>query len=157
MLTMQEFMKKVGVTKKKYILDWIEKELIPGVQKNDDTYLFPDSARRPYRSRCKTNCSAKTIRGAIVNACLARQHILPSTFCLSEGEFQSYIDDLIKVGFIVRREEDGICYYDSTLKGEQFSGLGIKEIAGKVHKHICEIEPVLSVTSSALAIGLAII
>lgn len=155
MLTMKEFMKRVGVTKKKYVIAWVEEGLIPSVQKEGDTYLFPDSARRPYRSHCKPNSDAKTIRGSIVNACLKRQHILASTFYLSEGEFKSYVDDLIKAGLITLRKEDGICYYDSTLKSEQFRELGVEKIAKQVHKYICAIEPALSVAASAMAIGAA--
>lgn len=155
MLTMKEFMEKVGVTKQAYVLEWIDRKLIPGVQKEGDTYLFPDSARRPYRSRCKPNCSAKIIRGAIVNACLKRQHISASTFCLSDGEFESYVDDLIKAELIISRKEDGIYYYDSTLKSEQFSELGVEKIAKQVHKCICAIEPALSIAASAMAIGTA--
>lgn len=153
MLTMKEFMKKVGVTKKKYVLDWINEERIPGIQKEGDTYLFPNSARRPYRSHCKPKSNAKTIRGAIVNACMKRQHISASTFYLSEGEFESYIEDLIQAELIALRKEDGICYYDSTIKSEQFNELGVEKIAQQVHKYICALEPVLSIAASAMAIG----
>ena len=54
-------MKKVGVTKAKYVEQWIERDLIPGIIRGEslsDT-LFPDSARRPYPSfwRCDCRCS----------------------------------------------------------------------------------------------------
>ena len=49
-MNMKEYMKKVGVTKAKYVEQWIERDLIPGIIRGEslsDT-VFPDSARRPY-------------------------------------------------------------------------------------------------------------
>ena len=48
MMNMREYMKKVGVTKAKYVERWIEQDLIPGIIKGEplsDT-KFQNSARR---------------------------------------------------------------------------------------------------------------
>lgn len=154
MLSMKEYMEKVGVTKEEYVINWINQDLIPGVRKSTEgSYLFPESARRPYRARCKERTNAKTIRASIVNACLKQQYISPSTFHLSKSEFESYIADLAKRGLIVQREDDGIVYYGSTAESEKLKGIGVKELAKKVHKCIVVVEPILSVAASTLAIA----
>ena len=52
MRDLKGFMNFAGVTKKKYVDDWIDKDLIPGAfrDKEKNTYSFPDSSRRPYRN-----------------------------------------------------------------------------------------------------------
>lgn len=155
MLSIKEYMKNVNVTKKKYVLNWINQGLIPGVQKTEDgTYMFPDSARRPYSPRYKRKAipDAKTIRASIVNACIKRYYISASIFHLSESEFNSYITDLIKVGLINRREDDGIVYYDSTAESDKLKGSGVKEIAKKVHEYIVAVGPILSFAASTFTI-----
>lgn len=155
MINIDQYMKKVGVTKKCYVLDWLQHDLIPGVQKDDKgVYWFPDSARRPYKSRCTPNSDAKTIRGAIVNACLKRHHISASTFYLSEKEFESYVTDLIRAGLIVQRDEDGIVYYDSTSKCDSLKEGTIKEIVKRVDQYVT---PLLAVAANALTIGAALV
>lgn len=77
MLNMKEYMKKIGVTKAKYVEEWIKRDLIPGITK---------------------------------------------------GEFESYIRDLEGAGLISVRIEDGIVYYDSTLKSDAYSGWNLGEI-----------------------------
>lgn len=154
MIDINQYIKKVGVTKKSYVQKWIDHGQIPGVQKDKDgNYQFPDSARRPYQSRCNSKSTAKVIRGAIVNACLKRQYISADTFSLSEKEFDSYVTDLIRAELIVKREEDGIVYYDSTLKSDSVKGEKASEIVKWVNRCICVLEPVLSIAASTLAIG----
>lgn len=49
MQNMKEYMRRNGVSKKKYVLKWIQEDKIPGVMKDSATgeHVFPDSARRP--------------------------------------------------------------------------------------------------------------
>ena len=154
-MTIREFMVKTGVTKRKYVEKWIEMKLIPGVLKDKNTgeWIFPESARRPYRPRHKTSADAMTIRAGMVNACIKRHHISKEIYGLSEGEFSSYIDELISSDLIRIRKEDGIDYYDSTLKSATYEGKSFNtikklvvdclgEFAGKISygavKAICE-------------------
>ena len=46
-MTLKNYMKKTGVTKRKYVEEWLDKDLIPGVSKDTQTgeYVFPNSAR----------------------------------------------------------------------------------------------------------------
>ena len=121
MIDLKEFMKKVGVTKPRYVQRWIDHDMIPGIIKGDtlDKTLFPDSARRPYCSRAlKTNLSADKIRAHIVKACIERKHITKEICFASSGEFNGFICDLENAGLILRRVEDGITYYDSTSKSD---------------------------------------
>lgn len=129
-MTINEFMKKVGVSKKKYVEKWIECDLIPGVIKDDETgeWFLPNSARRPYRSKCRANASASTIRASILRACLKREHISNETYNMSEGEFLRFIEELVNADLISVRIEDGITYYDSTIKSDTYKNKSVKEL-----------------------------
>ena len=132
MMNMREYMKKVGVTKVKYVERWLEQDLIPGIIKGEplsDT-KFPDSARRPYcEGSLKPELSADKIRAHIVKACIQRRHITKDTCYASQGEFKGYIRDLEKAGLISIRLEDGIVYYDSTLKSDAYIGKNLMAIS----------------------------
>ena len=129
-MTFKDYMKKTRVTKRKYVDEWLEKDLIPGVSKDSQTgeYIFPNSARRPYRPRLKSNANAPTIRASILNACLKREYIFHGIYNMSHGEFLSFINDLLKAELISERVEDGITYYDSTIKSDIYRGKSIKVI-----------------------------
>ena len=93
-MNMKEYMKKVGVTKAKYVEQWIERDLIPGIIRGEslsDT-VFPDSARRPYcEGSLKPELSADKIRAHIVKACIQRRHITKDTCYASQGEFDGQL------------------------------------------------------------------
>lgn len=120
MIDLNSFMKKVGVTKKSYVRDWISDDLIPGVMKAPDieSTMFPASARRPYKERNKLRATSNSpaIRTHIVKAALNRTHITKEMCHLTTGEFEGFIDELIEAELIRRRVEDDITYYDSTIK-----------------------------------------
>ena len=131
MLDLNGYMKKVGVTKKKYVSDWLAKDLIPGALQDESTgeYTFPESARRPYRcNSLKPTTKAPQLRAHIVKACINRHHITKDMCFMSEGEFNGMIDDLVNAGWIRLRIEDGITYYDSTEKSDTYSGQPLKEL-----------------------------
>lgn len=124
-MTVAEFMKKTGVSKRKYVEAWITQDLIPNVKRDETTgaLCIPDSARRPYCPRVKADSDANAIRASMLNACLRRQHISPKIYWfLSEGEFFGYINDLIRAELIRERVEDEISYYDATPKSRECSG-----------------------------------
>ena len=129
MMDMREYVIKVGVTKAKYVEQWIERDLIPGIIRGEslsDT-VFPDSARRPYcEGSLKPELSADKIRAHIVKACIQRRHITKDTCYASQGEFDGYICDLEQAGLITKRLEDGIMYYDSTLKSDTYTGKSLQ-------------------------------
>ena len=131
MMSLQEYMRKVGVTKTKYVERWIERNLIPGIEQGEslaDTQ-FPDSARRPYcEGSLKPELSADKIRAHIVKACIQRRHITKDTCYASQGEFDGYICDLERAGLITKRLEDGIVYYDSTLRSDTYAGKSLQVI-----------------------------
>lgn len=128
-MTIAQFMKKTNVTKKQYVLDWLEAGLIPGARLVDGVWDIPESARRPYRSRCGVNAKASTICTAMVNACLQRQHIMAATFPqLDQTEFDAYIAQLAAADLIALRQADGVTYYDSTAKSRTMEGEGWKKL-----------------------------
>lgn len=131
MMNLKSFMKKVGVTKKEYVLKWLEENLIPGVVWDDEleTAMFPDSARRPYRSRwLRADSNADAIRAHIVKACIDRQHILHTSCYMSRDEFRKMITELEKAGLLSIRIEDGVEYYDSTIQSGQFLNKSLREV-----------------------------
>lgn len=129
-MTIKEYMKKTGVTKRKYVEKWIKEGLIPGVEKDKNTgeLIFPRSARRPYRPRLKANSDASVIRASILNACLKREYISAKIYYMSDGEFLSLINDLLVAELISQRDEDGVTYYDSTIKSDTCRGKSIQTI-----------------------------
>lgn len=131
MRDLKGFMNFVGVTKKKYVDDWIDKDLIPGAfrDKEKNTYSFLDSSRRPYRNSGLTpGLPADKLRTHIVKAAIARHHIFADMCFASPAEFDSMIDDLINCGLIRRRIEDGITYYDATPKCDAYVNKKLDEV-----------------------------
>lgn len=123
MISENEFMKRNGVSKKEYVRQWIEEGLIPGVIKDESTgeLLFPESARRPYRPRCKSTAKAPTIMTSIVKACIKRQHVSARTYSMSPSEFQNMVQQLEIAGLIKSRIDNGITYYDATIESEEYA------------------------------------
>lgn len=150
MMNLHDYMRKVGVTKAKYVERWITQDLIPGIEKGEslvDT-KFPDSARRPYcEGSLKPGLPADKIRAHIVKACIQRKHITKDICFASQGEFDCYICDLEKAGLITKRIEDGIVYYDSTLKSDTYNDEGLAVI----RQFVCDaIEAAAKGAASAL-------
>ena len=135
MMNLMQYMEKTGVTKSKYVKEWIKKNLIPGVNSEGNEYSFPDSARRPYcDGHLKAGLSAEKIRAHIIKATLARQHITASACYMSNGEFQAMISDLVDAGLVRIRIEDDITYYDSTQKSEEYTNRSLREIGKYVQE-----------------------
>lgn len=129
MIGLKEYMKQINVTKIEYVRRWIENDYIPGVVKAENIFdtKFPDSARRPYCERhLKPGISADKLRAHIVKACLLRRHISKELCFTSALEFEGLVSELEKAGFIRKRIEDGITYFDSTLKSETSRGKSLK-------------------------------
>lgn len=131
MLDFYGFKEKVGVTKNEYVQEWLDNNLIPGAVKGDKITdaKFLDSSRRPYRSRwLKSDTDADKVRAHIVKACINRQHITKETCHASKGEFDGFIAELEKADLLRIRIEDGIEYYDSTLKSSAYANRSLNEI-----------------------------
>lgn len=123
MLDLQQYMKKVDVSKKEYVDRWIDEGLIPGATRKNGIYSFPDSARRPYcDGHVNPNLPASKIRAHIIKAVVSRRHISASTFFMSNGEFEEMIKDLSEAELVRVRIEDSITYYDSTSKADTYKG-----------------------------------
>ena len=131
MLDFYGFKEKVGVTKNEYVQEWLDNNLIPGAVKGDKITdaKFLDSSRRPYRSRwLKSDTDADKVRAHIVKACINRKHITKETCHASKGEFDGFIAELEKADLLRIRIEDGIEYYDSTLKSSAYANRSLNEI-----------------------------
>ena len=128
-MDLKKFMKKTGVTKKKYVDKWIDDDLIPGAVRKDGVYSFPESARRPYRGgNLKAGLSADKIRAHIVKAAILRHHISANSCHMSAGEFSAMITDLANADLIQIRVEDGVTYYDSTQKTRDYAKKSLHEL-----------------------------
>ena len=124
MISLKEYMRNTGVTKVKYVEHWLENDWIPRAikGKNISDTQFPDSAHRPYRSGgLKPGINAKRLRSHIVKACILRRHISKELCFTSAREFEALVSDLEKAGLISRSVEDGITYFDSTMKANAYN------------------------------------
>lgn len=131
MMNLQDYMAKVGVKKKKTVDEWIDKDLIPGAERDAITgeYRFLDSSRWPYRSAgLKAGANADKVRAHIVRAALERKYISAKMCFASNGEFTAMIEDLVKAELILVRYEDGIMYLDSTTKSNAFKKSSMLEL-----------------------------
>ena len=136
---MKEFMRRTGVTKRKYVENWLEKGLIPGVTTDPVTGepIFPPSARRPYCPGCKPNADASTIRASMLKGCMKRHHISPEIYGMDPIDFLGQIEELKSAGLIRETVMDGITYYDTTYKCDK-----LKEASSqKIKKFILEFIP----------------
>lgn len=145
MRNLNEFMSWVGVSKKQYVKEWLDKKLIPGVilgEDLEDTW-FPESARRPYKERGKIRptTDANTLRAHIVNAALNKQYISHQMCYVCSDEFDVYINDLVKANLIQIRITDGVTYYDSTQESKNYK--------------INEIKPIVNGALAAISKGIA--
>lgn len=110
-MTIERFAEKNNV-KEKRVKGWIEKELIPRADL-DENYV-PDSARQPYtKARAR---EASSIYLSIVRASNKRFHVLPKLYGICNDEFEGYINRLVAAGLIVKRVSDKVTYYDATLE-----------------------------------------
>ena len=122
-MTVKEFAEK-HKTKEVTVKKWIEKGFIAGVVKQDNEYMIPSSARKPYTERRAKN--GKAILKSIVRACEKRCGISAALYKITEQEFQNYITSLLEDGIISAYEEDGIIYYNVTLKGTKYIHLSFQ-------------------------------
>lgn len=129
MLTKQKFMEKVHVTREEYVDRWISKKLIPGVIRIGAGHLlFPNSAKRPYRARCRKDANKATLCASIVNACLKNRHICKETYAMTSAEFNEVIYTLTASGLIFTSIKDGIVYYESGVKLFSYKKATYREI-----------------------------
>ena len=128
-MTIDEFAQNIR-KKRGLIVDWIEKGLIPGADIERD--YIPDSAREPY-TKCRAK-KANSIYASIVKASNERKHVVPSLYGICDEEFNGYIDRLVEAELIVKRECDGIIYYDATMKSKENN----KNFVLEAIKNICE-------------------
>ena len=112
-MTIKEFAVKCGVLEST-VKDWIEKGYIPGSQSDS----IPSSARPPYTAtRAKTGSA---IIRSMLKACNNHYGIFAGIYNLSQDAFDAYVKSLLDGGYIVEYKEEGVTYYNITVKGVQF-------------------------------------
>ena len=108
-------MNNYGIKRKKTVIKWISKDLIPGADLTAD--YVPDSARPPYtKARAK---DADSIYCSIVAASYNRYHVLPKIYKICDDEFNGYINRLVEANLISIRVTDNITYYDTPLTAKK--------------------------------------
>ena len=98
----KEYRKHVGVSKTKYVLDWIDKGYLPNV-KNSETGVIdiPSDMPRPYKSNGKTQKISKLIE-EIIKAADLQQSIYPQMFPLiREKTFERTIESMVECQIIL--------------------------------------------------------
>lgn len=138
-MTLENFMENYGLKNKKTVVDWISKGYIPGA--NLEKNYVPDSARPPYtRARAK---NAESIYMSIVDASYKRRQVFPALYRLCDEEFESYIENLVKAGLIIKRITDGVIYYDAAVQVENLKRKFILEAVKAVPNGIDKLKNVL--------------
>lgn len=131
MMDLKGYYEQTGVSKKEYVDKWIDKNLIPGANRDADkkNYQFLDSSRRPYQSRwLKPGAKADNLRAHIVKAALMRRYISHTMCYMSKGEFDQMVSEMVEAGLLQLRTEDDIVYIDSTMKSNDYKNKGVREI-----------------------------
>ena len=118
-MTVDVFLQRFGITNKRKVLDWIDKDYIPGTYTNDKgEYIIPDEALPPYtEARAKKRGS---IFASLLKGILARKQVLPVLYKMSDTEFRQYIYELERQNLITIHVVRGIEYYYPTIKAEEF-------------------------------------
>lgn len=138
-MTLENFMENYGLKNKKTVVDWISKGYIPGA--NLEKNYVPDSARPPYtRARAK---NAGSIYMSIVDASYKRRQVFPALYRLCDEEFESYIENLVQAGLIIKRITDGVIYYDAAVQVENLKRKFILEAVKAVPNGIDKLKNVL--------------
>lgn len=110
----KEYGKHVGVSKTKYVLDWIEKGFLPNV-KNPETgeIDIPLDMPRPYKSNRKTQKISRLIE-EITKAADLQQSVYPQMFPLiGEKTFERTIESMVECQIISRQySSTGAVYYE---------------------------------------------
>ena len=120
-MTIQEFQQKYNLKSEKTIIQWLENGYIPKSTKSDEIWILPNSARIPYTKHRITNKSkTKAIYKSILNACNKRYYISALIYKMSDNEFSSYIKILVIEGLISSYEDDGISFYTTTTRGNDY-------------------------------------
>ena len=116
-MTIDVFMKNNNIKKKETVIKWIIEGLIPGGDLANN--YVPDSARVPFtQARAK---GAKSIYCSIIKATSKQRHVLPQLYNICLDEFNGYIDRLEAAGLIVKRETEGVMYYDLPLNKPKYT------------------------------------
>lgn len=120
-MTIEEFMDRFQIRKKKTVSDWINKGLIPGVttDSRSGAFIIPEPAWPPYTGARAKRKNADAIYKSIVKACGLRRRVCASLYHMDDAEFQSYIDNLEKAELISVKWHDGIPYYYATPKSKE--------------------------------------
>lgn len=74
----------------------------------------------------------------MIIAAQQRKHILPKLYKITEDEFNGYINILVTGGYLVRRESDGVEYYDATIESSILKTKGLSEIIEAASRGISE-------------------
>lgn len=132
MISIASFMDRNHISKERIVANWIERGLIPGADAEHG--MVPESARPPYtKARAK---SANAIYYSILQASRQRRHVMPQLYGMCQAEFDGYIDRLVFAELLVRRETDGITYYDVTLTGADATKQVIFESIGRIAREV---------------------
>ena len=118
-MTIDVFMKRFDLHHRNTVIDWINKDWIPGTTSDEEgVYSIPEEALPPYtRARAKRGNSVYI---SMLKGVCSRKHILPALYKMSENEFQRYTNVLADAGLIMIDEVNGIRYYRPSLEASDY-------------------------------------
>ena len=108
-MTVQEFAKKVGRSEAT-VIGWFVNGFIPGATRSADGVItIPQNAMEPYvEAKAKGGLAAYR---SILRGCIKGKAVFPALYHMSEEVFRTYVDQWIALGYVIRKEIDGVTYY----------------------------------------------
>lgn len=113
-MTVHEFRKQIGVSKNRYVYDWIEKGYLPNVLNPETgTIDIPKDMPRPYQSNGRTNRVSK-LTEEIIRAADLQRSLYPQMFPrIREDTFYRTIDSMIECRILSRQHSStGAVFYE---------------------------------------------
>lgn len=113
-MNVNEYRRQIGISKSKYVLDWIENGYLPGVKDPETGVIdIPSDMPRPYKSNGRTRKVSKLME-EIIKAADSQQSLYPQMFPLiREDTFTRTIESMIECRIISRQySSTGAPFYE---------------------------------------------
>lgn len=136
-MTKEAFMARYDVSKRR-MESWLKKGWIRGARiLEDKSWYIPESAIPPYAARNIKCAQGVGMYASLLSGCAKGLDVFPALYGMHENRFDFYMEQLIKMEFVAKREIEGVCYYMPLPKCAEYHTLPVRE-ASKFLKNALE-------------------